>query len=641
MLQDHRVALNFFPLLSQDFQFTVYRLPYREEEAVKPAEGCKVRQLPVDPSSDDGKYQHYWVSFQARREFDSVTCLPGYNLYLTLDLLEHKLIEKTRDVLNLADYQLREGFDRGVSYVLRRHPEGEERVWLEPYLLRRTGDFGFLADFTFTCKPGVPFNRRIQQLSLSLDDRFRENRDFYVQRLERLRQFIRRYFEQLFPLSLPGSNPVRVDPGLLQLAARKLDVKTYIFAGGRTSNSQFMGIKSHGPLQPVEDDVLLYFVYRPQDKPFSYDLYHALQGDTYSTFPGMERMFGYSLGVEHVSGVAISSFGEEEMAEVIQDIKRKAGEQLVVPVVLLPWYKEDADDQENYLYYWMKHRFLAQGLPTQFVSLDTLKDRTKLKWAVSNIALGIFAKMGGIPWKVRPRKERCLIIGIGQSHETKGGRIERYFAYSVLTDSSGLYEDLRILGRSRQEGEYLSQFKQNLTKVLHNYADQFDRFAIHSTFSLRQKELDAILEVLRAYSEETDRAKELVALKFNDKNKYFGYDLENNSMVPYESSYIQLSDAEYLVWFEGLQYHKPNVTRRIGGPMHVRFIYPEEALDDKQKEGYLQDALNLSGANWRGFNAKSSPVSVYYAYLIARYFREFTQLELEEIDLSQLTPWFL
>jgi len=640
MSQNYHIALNFFPLLSQDFQFTVYRLPYREE-AAKPPEGCKVRQLPADPSSNDDKYQRYWVSFQARRGFDPVTCLPGYNLYLTLDLLEHKLIEKTQDVLNSADYQLRGGFDRGVSYVLRRHPEGEERVWLEPYLLRQTGDFGFLADFKFTRKPDVPFNRRIQQLSLSLDDRFRENRDFYVQRFERLRQFIRRYFEQLFPLSLPDSNPIHVDTSLLQLSARQLDMKNYVFSNDRTSKSQFMGVKSHGPLQSIEDDVLLYFVYRPEDKPFSYDLYRALRGDTYSTFPGMERMFGYSLGREHVSGVAISSFCEEELAEVIQDIKQKARGQLVVPVVLLPWDKEDADDLEDYLYYWMKHRFLAQALPTQFVSLDTLKDRTKLKWAVSNIALGIFAKMGGIPWIVSPRKERCLIIGIGQSHEIKEGRIERYFAYSVLTDSSGLYEDLRVLGRSRRESQYLSQFKQNLTRVLCNYADQFDRFAIHSTFSLRQKELDAIREVLRAYSKETDRVKELVALKFNDKNRYFGYAPANNSMVPYESSYVRLSDTEYLVWFEGLQYHKPNVTRRIGGPMHVRFIYPEEALDEEQKRGYLQDALNLSGANWRGFNAKSSPVSVYYAYQIARYFRAFTHFGFEEIDLSQLTPWFL
>jgi hypothetical protein len=60
-----------------------------------------------------------------------------------------------------------------------------------------------------------------------------------------------------------------------------------------------------------------------------------------------------------------------------------------------------------------------------------------------------------------------------------------------------------------------------------------------------------------------------------------------------------------------------------------------------EKNVYLQDSLNLSGANWRGFNAKSLPVSVFYAKLIARYFSQFERLGLEECELDNLTPWFL
>jgi len=90
-----------------------------------------------------------------------------------------------------------------------------------------------------------------------------------------------------------------------------------------------------------------------------------------------------------------------------------------------------------------------------------------------------------------------------------------------------------------------------------------------------------------------------------------------------------------------LQYHNPTVKRRIAKPMHIEFTYPVGGLDREEEAGFLQDAVNLSGANWRGFNAKSLPVSVYYAKLISDYIGHFDQLGLGELDVENLPPWFL
>ena len=91
------------------------------------------------------------------------------------------------------------------------------------------------------------------------------------------------------------------------------------------------------------------------------------------------------------------------------------------------------------------------------------------------------------------------------------------------------------------------------------------------------------------------------------------------------------------MWFEGLQWHRPNVYKRIERPLHVAFLYPEaELIEEDQRVKYLQDAVNLSGANWRGFNAKSLPISVYYAKIIADYSKEFQALGLGEPDLNTI-----
>jgi hypothetical protein len=56
----------------------------------------------------------------------------------------------------------------------------------------------------------------------------------------------------------------------------------------------------------------------------------------------------------------------------------------------------------------------------------------------------------------------------------------------------------------------------------------------------------------------------------------------------------------------------------------------------------LQDIINLSGANWRGFNAKSVPISIYYSKIITEYISEFGDIvDVEKMSVTNDKPWFL
>jgi len=137
----------------------------------------------------------------------------------------------------------------------------------------------------------------------------------------------------------------------------------------------------------------------------------------------------------------------------------------VIPLLVVPWSKHSSDQETNE-YYAAKHALLSERLSSQFVDRKRLDDRNSFKWSVSNIGLGLFAKMGGIPWLVKPSTEKCLIVGIGQAHSIVNGITERYIAYSVLSDSTGLYEKIRVLGDTRNHKEYLNSLKANLKIVL-------------------------------------------------------------------------------------------------------------------------------------------------------------------------------
>lgn len=606
----------------------------------------KQRQLPADTlvGATVGRnavdYHRYWVSYEEQEDFEPFSCTSRTNNYLTLDYL-HYLLKQSCSSLNENEYYAEDWrFIPRTLFVLQEHCEGKEVVWLEPYLLRAKGEFGYLADFRFSMPPYSKVSRRSLELSLAHKNG-QPNKDFYADRFGKLQRFISLYHDRLFPLN-SRETKINVKNTLRELEARSLRSKKYVLANDAISNSQFQGVKRNGPLRRVDASIKIYFVYRSNDRPLSRDLYRALRGDTFRTFPGMESMFGFKMDNSSVGGAATKSFEIADLEEACNRIEADAGEQQVVPVLITPFNREGGDEA-NRAYYSAKHTLLRRGWPSQFVSLDTLKDRNKLKWSVSGIGLQIFAKMGGQPWKVRPETERCLIVGLGQAHRVIDGKVEKYFAYSVLTDSSGLYEEMRVLGSSAEESDYMREFRNNFRRILEEYGDKYDRFVIHASFKVQKRELDAVKQILdNAHTGDDEHNTKFAVLKFNDRNRFFGYSEASNSLIPYESSFLQLSKSEYLVWFEGLQWHNPNVYKRIERPLHVELVYPEVGLiEEDQRVKYLQDAVNLSGANWRGFNAKSLPISVYYAKIIADYSKEFQSLGLGEIDLNIIHPWFL
>jgi hypothetical protein len=105
---------------------------------------------------------------------------------------------------------------------------------------------------------------------------------------------------------------------------------------------------------------------------------------------------------------------------------------------------------------------------------------------------------------------------------------------------------------------------------------------------------------------------------------------------------VSLGNHEYLVWFEGIFPDKPTVSKAFPGPTHLQFLrVNEQSMTWAEERDLIQDLMNLSGANWRGFNAKAAPVSVFYCHLVAELVREFYEQNLPLPAVQDIRPWFL
>lgn len=638
MRNDYRIELNFLPVEGSIPSFPVFRRLHTNDEA-RPGPDTASYSLPNCRGSDERLF--YWVRLSPADGYEEFLVNPDDNNNLSKWAILHAIHKSVTDRLNTDQYSIRDrGFLDSIDLIMAVHAEGNEQLEIQPYFLRGTKQLGCLVDFHFKLKEGVPFSRRIQQLSLSLNRAGRRNVDFYLDKDAKIRSFVEQRRAVLTGLVIPGtSTPFNLSSSFVSLPARTLGTKTYVFGNGRTSRSQFSGLRDHGPLEPLTTCPHLLFIFREQDRPAGRVLAAALKGTKGKervTFPGFQTLFKVDLTFDP-NPIILPDLGSGAMQAAVMEVQERRKERpCALPVLVLP-----EGDDNGYLPH--KAGFAHAGIATQVCTLRVIQDETALKWAVGNIALQIFCKAGGQPWKVKPSTEPTLIVGISQSHKLKeqaGKRIvEKYFAFTVMTDNSGLFQKIQVLGESSSLDDYTRQLRDNLSAILADASHSFRRVVVHTSFKLKRKEIDAIERTVTEAAGATTGCR-FAVVKVNQHSRFFGVNRGVNSLVPFEASCLKLGYREYLVWFEGINSERPTVGKLFPGPTHLDFLHVKEGQGISDDD-LLQDIVNLSGANWRGLNAKNSPVSVFYCHLVADLVHNFHAENLPMPQVEVIRPWFL
>ena len=638
---DYQINLNFLPVTGQLPSFTVYRQVRGCDKQSRPdGEVMSYRFPPID--EEDSPWPSFWVSLQPLRDFLPFESSPNLNIDLTRQALYSALRNAAEQARPKDSFRLpKSRFIQEIDFVQRSHAEGEEILVVQPYFLKATQQYGYLFDFHFRKNAEVAFSRRVQQLSLSLDRNFRRNLNYYVDRSSKILTFLGELNDVLGQLRLPGSDKViQLQSDFAILPADRLRTKVYVFGHNQESKSQFTGLRDFGPLRPLEAPPRLLFMFREGDRNPARALALGLQGKRQQgrfSFPGFEALFKCGLDIDS-NPVVLPDLSQDSLQNALVRVNaEKAAGANVVPVIVLP------TDDESYLV--QKALFSHAEIPTQVCTLRVLQEEDLLKWSLANLALQIFCKAGGQPWKVRPSSDRCLIIGVSQSHKLREvdgiNTVDKYFAFSVMTDSSGLFQRIQVLGEGREHEGYLAQLRATLRKVLTDNANDFSRIVIHTSFKLKHREIDAVYDVVRdmASSAESPNGR-FAVVKVNQKSRFFGLNNAVNSLVPYEATRLRLGPREYLLWFEGIFPDRTTVSKVFPGPTHLEIL---RVSDERQipDEVLLQDLVNLSGANWRGFNAKSTPVSVFYCHLVADLVHNFHEHNLPLPAVQDIRPWFL
>jgi hypothetical protein len=618
------IKLNFLPFNDQDFSINVYR---------RRLKGERNKESFYHTFIENDISEEFEIKFIEENEFEAYAVSGYQNTRVIAKAIYEKLLSnfpKEQIIIKHDDFN-----NKRIHFVLDTHPKGRKCVWLEPYYLKSRNAWGVLLDYHFLVneegEKKFKLDKEIQIASGSLNASGNSNVDYYLFKHSYIQRFIKQF--------IPAINNIlvnKLDGNLFEIDSRQLASKIYLFGNNYSSSSSYLGLTKNPPLHQINEEVKFYFIYLKTQRDIAVALLKGLRGESHpTTFGGLEKLFKLPFTNDRIKGKAIDNFDDSTIDAEITVIKDLGN--VVIPIIITNSKKDEDDDK---LYFWLKHKFTKAGIPCQVVTRDLVQNDYSLKYSLSNIGLQIFAKAGGQPWKMKSATQEYLIVGIGQSYNIEevdnGNKIEKNITYSVLTDSSGLFKDIQVLCEGVQDDNYYDHLVLNISKIINSSG--YTKVSIHSPFRMSKEKI--LEKVARNISPDI----ELSVLVINSKSDFFGFDYQNNGLVPFESTYIKLAADEFLVWFEGLQYNNPKITKRFGNPLLIKFWYTNKPMlfqDYSYKEYLLQDCINLSGANWRGFKAKQLPVSVFYCQRIAEFIKKFKEYDLEHIEISNLKPWFL
>jgi len=383
------------------------------------------------------------------------------------------------------------------------------------------------------------------------------------------------------------------------------------------------------------------------DSEHANQLYLALKNGI-AKFPGCERLLGIRIERSQVEPLRVEQ--TERVASAFYDAickRLSAGDPPDLAFVI--YSKEPTLDAESDPYPAAKAAFALHGVPSQYVSWELLNSEQQFKYAVSNVALSCFVKLGGVPWGVKQaRGAPTLVIGIGHAEFTDpnaGGR-QRLAGFATSVLSNGVYVQTEFFPPSARYDEFIGTLRNGLAGALSaalSSTGSVERVTFHISQLEKREMTVAIRDTIAKYENETGNPIPFEIVRLNQHSDFVVYDFSDPGYVSEEGTVVMLGNERSLLVTEGRR--ERDVWRgRKPVAVELQRTYCSSPMEMRST---IEDAFALSSVNWRGFNAVTQPVTLQYAGLLAslvgkmsRYLPEIGNLMTSKKEFHRV-PWFI
>jgi argonaute-like protein implicated in RNA metabolism and viral defense len=407
----------------------------------------------------------------------------------------------------------------------------------------------------------------------------------------------------------------------------RLEPSGFRFAPNNDSaihNDRMRGMITFGPYRTLSRPPTLAFVFPEGYRDAANQLYLGLRNGV-GPFPGIQNLFRVKLERDQVQAVTGFSLPNrhnhhDSALRYKNAVENWVQNEKFVPDIFINLHPRSMGWEEDSPYAATKAVLLKDGLLSQNVTFDLLSSSNQFQWAIANIALAIFVKLGGIPWVVnRPGAADEVVIGMGRSEsfDVRTRARERTIAFTTCLRSNGIYEFSNFGRACSTQEELLQELKSTLRQTLAKLQQGMPTKAltIHFPKEFSFEERETCRSVLTS---EPHTFEHVEFVKVSEEERFFAIDDEMPDYVPRRGTCIRLSSTNYLLYTEGSEERQGWLSRH---PSAVRISHERNEGSGLDTRNVVSQVYDLSLTNWRAFNAQSHPVSILYSNLISRILR--------------------
>jgi len=427
---------------------------------------------------------------------------------------------------------------------------------------------------------------------------------------------------------------------------------SYLFAKEGGFHSPVEGLRKAGPFNrkdcPARPSLL--FVFADSLKPYANKLFLALKNGV-GPFRGTAAFFGFQLetaNTERAESFA-ADFGDSHASAAAYRtaIDKFLALKKHVDLALIIHPKTERAEQDN-PYLTAKYPLLKANIPTQVVTTDLIDHADTFQWSAANIALAMFAKMGGVPWAVETGlTDDTLVVGIGRAKIASAGHDggRRIYGFASTFSHKGVYLGTKIFAPASDWPNYLRLLKESVGESLRGWKEQVNQptnLVLHVQKETGREELEAIQEAL--HTQVTGVVKSFTILKLSEMRDILLFNPKNDTGVPTPGIFIPFDKRRGLLQVAGIDAKNSPLGRVVTSPpLQVRLITSSSTTPSW--DVLCSHILALSAMNWRGLNADSSVVTLSYPRVVAEFFGRFEEAGFDVSALGGVDvmkrPWFL
>jgi hypothetical protein len=279
-----------------------------------------------------------------------------------------------------------------------------------------------------------------------------------------------------------------------------------------------------------------------------------------------------------------------------------------------------------------KSEFLLHQIPVQEFEIETanLPDYN-LQYALNNMSLAIYAKLGGTPWLIKSDEGIAheLVIGLGSAHigESRLGESERVVGITTVFTGDGNY-CISNLSRAVAFEDYKSELLATLRTAVNQVRQEINwqardpvRLIFHAFKPLRDAETEAVKALMEEMGEYDV---EYAFLHIKEDHPYLLFDKlqqgerygqsRKGVMGPTRGMFFRLSDHDVLLSLTGYK----EVKRPEDGIPHPILLTLHRHSTFVDTTYLARQVYTFASHSWQGFFPSDMPVTIHYSGLIAR-----------------------